>query len=67
MENHSGMMWTGENSLFVHQSTPWQSYQQNHLLANQEDPGEENDGFCVQNIFFILGEFFNVLQTLTWG
>jgi hypothetical protein len=40
MENHSGVMSTGENIRAL-----WQSYQKSHLVANQEDLGEENDGF----------------------
>jgi hypothetical protein len=32
MEIHGGMMLTGED-----QSTLWQSYQQSHLVANEEE------------------------------
>jgi hypothetical protein len=57
-----------ENSRFVSQSALWQSYQQRHLVANWEDLGEGNDGFCLRNISFILVEFFNTPQNLTtWG
>jgi hypothetical protein len=31
-----------------------------HLVANQEDLSKGNDGFCLQNIYFILAELFNM-------
>jgi hypothetical protein len=34
-------------SSFAHQSTIWKSYQQMHLVENQADMGEGNDGFCL--------------------
>jgi hypothetical protein len=30
----------------------WKSHQQSHLVANREDLGEGNYGFCLRNIFF---------------
>jgi hypothetical protein len=44
MEKHGGKMLTGENSWFIHHSALWQYYQQSHLVANQEELGEGNDG-----------------------
>jgi hypothetical protein len=41
-----------ENSLSVHNSTLCQFYQQSHLVANQEDLDQGNDGFYLQNIPF---------------
>jgi hypothetical protein len=54
MNNHGEMMPTGENSWFVHQSALSQSYHQRDLVAYEEDTGEENDGFCLYNISFML-------------
>jgi hypothetical protein len=54
IENHGGMVSTGENSRFVHQISLWQSYKQSYLVANQEELGEGNNGFCLRNISFIL-------------
>jgi hypothetical protein len=38
------MMLKGENG-FIHQSALRQSYPHSHLVSNQEDLGEGNDGF----------------------
>jgi hypothetical protein len=51
-------MSTEEYSQFLQQSALWQYYQQSQLIANQEDLGEVNDGFCLRNIPFILTEYF---------
>jgi hypothetical protein len=48
----------GGESQSVHQSALYQSYQQNHLVANQEDLGERNYGFCLQNSSFVLVELY---------
>jgi hypothetical protein len=56
MKNHGVVMSTGAN-WFVRQSAIWQSYQQSHLVANQEDLSEENYEFCGRNHFFIIAEF----------
>jgi hypothetical protein len=61
------MMSTGEKSRFVHQSALWQSYQQSHLVANREDVGEEDYGFCLQNISFILAISFTCRKILRHG
>jgi hypothetical protein len=37
VENHGGIMLTGGNSWFVHQSALWKSYKQRHLVANQKE------------------------------
>jgi hypothetical protein len=59
MESHGGMISTEENSLFVHQSALWQSYQHSNLVANEENLGEGSDGVCLRHISFILVELFN--------
>jgi hypothetical protein len=41
-----------------------QSYQQSHLVGNQEDLGERNDEFCLWNISFISTEFFMCCKIL---
>jgi hypothetical protein len=50
---------------FVHHSGVWQSYQQNHLVANK-DQGEGNDGFCLQNISLIPIEFLTCRKILRY-
>jgi hypothetical protein len=43
MENYGEIIWSGESSRFVHQSALWQSYQQSHVVANQEELGVNDD------------------------
>jgi hypothetical protein len=43
----------------------WQSYQQNHLVANRKDLGEGN-GFWLRNITFILVVFFTCRKILQY-
>jgi hypothetical protein len=50
MENRAGMILTGENSWFFHQSAFWHSYQQRHVVANQEELVEGNDEFSLWSI-----------------
>jgi hypothetical protein len=65
-ENHGGMVSTRGNSLLVHQSVLWKSYQQSHLVANQEDLDEGNDGNEIYLSYFV--QFFNTPSNLTtWG
>jgi hypothetical protein len=45
----------------------WKSYQQSHLVANQEELGKENYGFCLQNLSFIFTEFLNILKSYNMG
>jgi hypothetical protein len=45
-------------SRLVHQSVLRELYHQGHLVANWEDLGDGNDGFCLRNIYFIFEEFF---------
>jgi hypothetical protein len=54
MDNHGGKMSTEVKNYL------WQSDQQSDLAANQESVGEENDGFCLRKIPFILVEFFKM-------
>jgi hypothetical protein len=60
VENHGAMMSTGESYWFVHKSALWQSYQHSHLMDNQEELGDGNDGFCLRNISFLLVEFWDL-------
>jgi hypothetical protein len=46
------MMSTGKKSQFIHQSALWQSYQQSHLVKNQENLGKGHDGFLSIKYFF---------------
>jgi hypothetical protein len=43
MKKHGGKIWTGETDLSTR--ALWQSYQQIHLVADQEELGEGNDEF----------------------
>jgi hypothetical protein len=54
-----------ENFLSVHQSTLWHSYHQSKLVANRDDLGEGNGGFCLRNISVFLLELFYMPQCLT--
>jgi hypothetical protein len=47
-------------------SPPWKS-EISHLVANREDLGEGNDGFCLRNISFILVEFLTCRKILRRG
>jgi hypothetical protein len=46
MENYGEIISTGKLLIRL-----WKSYQQSHLVAKQEEPGEGNDEFGLQSIF----------------
>jgi len=50
IESHGGMISTGENSRFVHQSSG--KHTSSHLVENQDEHAEGNDEFSTRNIFF---------------
>jgi hypothetical protein len=54
IKNHDGWRQQGRTYQSIHKSALWESYQQTHLVADQEDLGKGNDGYCLQNISFIL-------------
>jgi hypothetical protein len=61
MYEHGELWWNDvEWGKLIHQSAVWQSYQQGHLVASQEDLGKGNYGFYLQNVSFILVELFNM-------
>jgi hypothetical protein len=48
MSKHGGMIMAEETFKFVHQCALWQSYQQSHLVANQEDLGKGYNDFIYE-------------------
>jgi hypothetical protein len=64
MENHGGMVLTGENSWSVCQNTLWKSYQQSHLGANQEEFGEGDDQFSPRSIFVHTSKLFLIFYKI---
>jgi hypothetical protein len=52
MESHGGIVLTGETVSPTR--TLWKSFQQSHLVANQEKLAEANDEFSLRRIFFVL-------------
>jgi hypothetical protein len=46
----------------------WQSYQQSHLAANQEELGEGNDEFILQvSLFIARSDFLRAVKSYTMG
>jgi hypothetical protein len=45
----------------------WKSYQKNHLVANRENLGDGNYGFCLRNISFILVVSLHAVQSYDMG
>jgi hypothetical protein len=68
MENHDGLISTGKIPDLSTRGL-WQSCQQSHLIANQEELGEANNELGRQNIFVHNLKWFSVCLKIfiTWG
>jgi hypothetical protein len=68
VENHGGLISTGKIPDLPTRGL-WQSYQQSHLVANQEELGEANNEFGRQNVFVHNLKWFSVCLKIiiTWG
>jgi hypothetical protein len=66
MENRGGM--TSRKNLYLSTRALWQSYQQRHLVAKQEQLGEGNYDWPYKISLFILEGIFNMPYNCTaWG
>jgi hypothetical protein len=66
MENHGGIVLTGKTVSPTR--TLWKSFQQSHLVANQEKLAEANDEFSLRRFFSCFDVIFYMsLNFTTWG